>query len=124
MTDETLQDVINDVDEFKKKSIEQVRENIDYEIATYKQDIPKELNTSEFDLTVQKEVDAKLAKFNDDMDIKPTALYYSLKTEAELNEDITEQELTMSAYDFLEKHTNNKILKKILKELKKETKNG
>ncbi|MFW7387519.1 hypothetical protein [Vagococcus fluvialis] len=124
MTDETLQDVINDVDAFKKKSIEQVRENIDYEIATYKQDIPKELNTSEFDLTVQKEVDAKLAKFNDDMDIKPTALYYSLKTEAELNEDITEQELTMSAYDFLEKHTNNKILKKILKELKKETKNG
>lgn len=124
MTDETLQDVINDVDAFKKKSIEQVRENIDYEIETYKQDIPKELNTSEFDLTVQKEVDAKLAKFNDDMDIKPTALYYSLKTEAELNEDITEQELTMSAYDFLEKHTNNKILKKILKELKKETKNG
>lgn len=124
MTDETLQDVINDVDAFKKKSIEQVRENIDYEIATYKQDIPKELNTSEFDLTVQKEVDAKLAKFNDDMDIKPTALYYSLKTEAELNEDITEQELTMSAYDFLEKHTNNKILKKILKELKKESKNA
>ena len=58
------------------------------------------------------------------MDIKPTALYYSLKTEAELNEEITEKELTMSAYDFLEKHTNNKILKKILKELKKETKNG
>ena len=124
MTDETLQDVINDVDAFKKKSIEQVRENIDYEIATYKQEIPKELNTSEFDLTVQKEVDTKLAKFNDDMDIKPTALYYSLKTEAELNENITEQELTMSAYDFLEKHTNNKILKKILKELKKESKNG
>lgn len=124
MTDETLQDVINDVDAFKKKSIEQVRENIDYEIATYKQDIPKELNTSEFDLTVQKEVDAKLAKFNDEMDIKPTALYYSLKTEAELNEEITEKELTMSAYDFLEKHTNNKILKKILKELRKETKNG
>lgn len=124
MTDETLQDVINDVDAFKKKSIEQVRENIDYEIATYKQEIPKELNTSEFDLTVQKEVDTKLAKFNDDMDIKPTALYYSLKTEAELNEDITEQELTMSAYDFLEKHTNNKILKKILKELKKESKNA
>ncbi|MFW7361950.1 hypothetical protein DFR54_11819 [Vagococcus fluvialis] len=124
MTDETLQDVINDVDAFKKKSIEQVRKNIDYEIETYKQDIPKELNTSEFDLTVQKEVDAKLAKFNDEMDIKPTALYYSLKTEAELNEEITEKELTMSAYDFLEKHTNNKILKKILKELKKETKNG
>lgn len=124
MTDETLQDVINDVDAFKKKSIEQVRENIDYEIATYKQDIPKELNTSEFDLRIQEEVDTKLAKFNDEMDIKPTALYYSLKTEAELNEEITEKELTMSAYDFLEKHTNNKILKKILKELKKETKNG
>lgn len=124
MTDETLQDVINDVDAFKKKSIEQVRENIDYEIATYKQDIPKELNTSEFDLRIQEEVDTKLAKFNDEMDIKPTALYYSLKTEAELNEEITEKELTMSAYDFLEKHTNNKILKKILKELRKETKNG
>lgn len=124
MTDETLQDVINDVDAFKKKSIEQVRENIDYEIETYKQDIPKELNTSEFDLRIQEEVDTKLAKFNDEMDIKPTALYYSLKTEAELNEEITEKELTMSAYDFLEKHTNNKILKKILKELKKETKNG
>jgi len=67
MTDETLQDVINDVDAFKKKSIEQVRENIDYEIETYKQDIPKELNTSEFDLRIQEEVDTKLAKFNDEM---------------------------------------------------------
>ncbi|EAE7186015.1 TPA_asm: hypothetical protein GYT64_15775, partial [Listeria monocytogenes] len=66
MTDETLQDVINDVDAFKKKSIEQVRENIDYEIETYKQDIPKELNTSEFDLRIQEEVDTKLAKFNDE----------------------------------------------------------
>ena len=28
MTDETLQDVINDVDAFKKKSIEQVREKM------------------------------------------------------------------------------------------------
>lgn len=65
MTDETLQDVINDVDAFKKKSIEQVRENIDYEIETYKQDIPKELNTSEFDLRIQEEVDTKgsVAKF-------------------------------------------------------------
>lgn len=100
MTDETLQDVINDVDAFKKKSIEQVRENIDYEIETYKQDIPKELNTSEFDLRIQEEVDTKLAKFNDEMDIKPTALYYSLKTEAELNEEITEKELTVLLQSF------------------------
>lgn len=124
MSDETLQDVINDIDSFKQESVEQVRQNINHEVAMYKQEIPKELDTSEFDLKIQEEVDQKLAKFNEDMDIKPTALYYSLKTEVELNDEITEQELTISAYDFLEKHTSNKLLKKILKELKKETKNA
>lgn len=124
MADETLKDVIHDIEVFKEKNVEQVRLNINNEISTLKKDIPQELNTDEFDLKIQKEIDTKLAKFHDDLDIKPKALYYSLKADMELNENITEKELTLSAYNFLEKHTNNKVLKKILKELKKENKNG
>ena len=112
MADETLKDVIHDIEVFKEKNVEQVRLNINNEISTLKKDIPPELNTDEFDLKIQKEIDTKLAKFHDDMDIKPKALYYSLKTDIELNENITEKELTLSAYNFLEKHTKNKVLKK------------
>lgn len=64
----------------------------------------------------------KVEEFKNKMDIKPKDLYYSLKTEAELNEDISDKELMYKAYEFLEKHAKTQFSKKILKELKKEVK--
>ena len=55
MADETLKDVIHDIEVFKEKNVEQVRLNINNEISTLKKDIPQELNTDEFDLKIQKE---------------------------------------------------------------------
>ena len=57
MADETLKDVIHDIEVFKEKNVEQVRLNINNEISTLKKDIPQELNTDEFDLKIQKEID-------------------------------------------------------------------
>ena len=51
--------------------------------------------------------------------MKPKALYHALKVEAELNPEIEKDDLKQSAYDFLEKTTKNKYLKKIIRELKK-----
>ena len=45
MADETLKDVIHDIEVFKEKNVEQVRLNINNEISTLKKDIPQELNT-------------------------------------------------------------------------------
>ncbi|SOB47044.1 conserved hypothetical protein [Lactococcus piscium] len=67
-------------------------------------------------------VDKKILEFNNNIDLKPKALYYALKSELELDEQISEKKLTISAYDYLEKNTKNKFLKKILKELIKESK--
>lgn len=124
MADETLEDIIYEVDVFKKENINQARHSIEKKVNAYKKDIPKEADSSELDLKIQQNIDSELIKFNKDMEINPTALYYSLKSEAELNETITKKELTLSAYDFLERNTKSKLFKKILKELKKETKNG
>ena len=46
--------------------------------------------------------------------MKPKALYHALKVEAELNPEIEKDDLKQSAYDFLEKTTKNKYLKKII----------
>ncbi|WP_167738347.1 MULTISPECIES: hypothetical protein [Carnobacterium] len=53
MADETLKDVIRDIEIFKETNVEQVRLNINNEISTLKKDIPQELNTDEFDLKIQ-----------------------------------------------------------------------
>lgn len=53
VADETLKDVIRDIEIFKETNVEQVRLNINNEISTLKKDIPQELNTDEFDLKIQ-----------------------------------------------------------------------
>ncbi len=124
MTEEyNIDNVVNEIDQFKQENINKLESSINHEIEIFKTNLPEDINKNELESTIQKEVDSKLAEFSNEMDLKPKALYYALKSEAELNDDITEKQLTNSAYDFLERNTQSKFLKKILKELKKESKN-
>ncbi len=124
MTEEyNIDNVVNEIDQFKQENINKLESSINHEIEIFKTNLPEDINKNELESTIQKEVDSKLVEFSNEMDLKPKALYYALKSEAELNDDITEKQLTNSAYDFLERNTQSKFLKKILKELKKESKN-
>lgn len=120
MENEQLENLTNDVKEFKEENSEVLKKKIDNEIISFKKTLPKEILTDDLEANIKIEVNKKMAEFNESIDIKPKAVYYSLKSELELNENATEDELTFLAYDFLEKKTSNKFLKKILKELKKE----
>lgn len=122
MENEKLSTVINNIEEFKADNSAIVKNNINKEISLYRKTIPNEILTEDLDLKIQNEVDKKILEFNNDIDLKPRALYYALKSELELDEHMSEKKLTISAYDYLEKNTKNKFLKKILKELIKENK--
>ena len=117
-----LGNVLARVDEFKDENAVILRDSIQNEISSYKSSLPSDVFLSGFDYQVNQEIDNKISEFKQEIDLKPMALYYNLKSKVELNGSLTEQELTLSAYEFLEKNTKNRLLKKILKDLKKETK--
>ncbi|HCT98084.1 MAG TPA: hypothetical protein DIC28_06175 [Aerococcus urinaeequi] len=114
--------VLARVDEFKDENAVILRDNIQNEISSYKSSLPSDNFLSGLDYQINQEIDNKISEFKQDIDLKPKALYYNLKSKVELSDDITEKELTLSAYEFLEKNTKNRFLKKILKDLKKEAK--
>ena len=114
--------VLARVDEFKDENAVILRDNIQNEISSYKSSLPSDNFLSDIDYQINQEIDNKISEFKQDIDLKPKALYYNLKSKVELNDDITEKELTLSAYEFLEKNTKNRFLKKILRDLKKEAK--
>ncbi len=117
-----LGNVLARVDEFKDENAVILRDNIQNEISSYKSSLPSDNFLSGLDYQINQEIDNKISEFKQDIDLKPKALYYNLKSKVELSDDITEKELTLSAYEFLEKNTKNRFLKKILKDLKKEAK--
>lgn len=114
--------MVTNMEQFKKENTQILRNNIKNEILIYQKKLPVENISEELELQIENEVSSKLSEFNNNIDLNPTALYYSLKSEAELDGNISEKELIYSAYDFLEKNTKSKFLKKILKELKRENK--
>ncbi|GMR69472.1 hypothetical protein NUITMVRA1_01480 [Aerococcus viridans] len=114
--------VLARVDEFKDENAVILRDNIQNEISSYKSSLPSNIFLNGIDYQINQEIDNKISEFKQEIDLKPKALYYDLKSKVELNDDITEKELTLSAYEFLEKNTKNKFLKKILRDLKKEAK--
>lgn len=120
MESNELDKIVLDVEEFKAEETQVLNNTIINEIANYKQQLPEEILTPDFQHKVDEEVQNKLVEFKNNLDINPRALYHALKVETELNEEISKTELKHSAYDFLEKSTKNKFLKKIIKELKKE----
>ena len=115
-----LGNVLARVDEFKDENSLILRDNIQNEISSYKSSLPSDIFLNGIDYQINQEIDNKISEFKQEIDLKPKALYYNLKSKVELSDDITEKELTLSAYEFLEKNTKNKFLKKILRELKKE----
>lgn len=117
-----IDNVLARVDEFKDENAVILRDNIQNEISSYKSSLPSDNFLSGLDYQINQEIDNKISEFKQDIDLKPKALYYNLKSEVELSDDITEKELTLSAYEFLEKNTKNRFLKKILRDLKKELK--
>ncbi|MCI6735357.1 hypothetical protein ACSHWD_07675 [Aerococcus urinaeequi] len=117
-----IDNVLARVDEFKDENAVILRDNIQNEISSYKSSLPSDNFLSGLDYQINQEIDNKISEFKQDIDLKPKALYYNLKSKVELNDDITEKELTLSAYEFLEKNTKNRFLKKILRDLKKEAK--
>ena len=117
-----IDNVLARVDEFKDENAVILRDNIQNEISSYKSSLPSDNFLSGLDYQTNQEIDNKISEFKQDIDLKPKALYYNLKSKVELSDDITEKELTLSAYEFLEKNTKNRFLKKILKDLKKEAK--
>lgn len=117
-----LGNVIARVDGFKDENADTLRDSIQNEISSYKSTLPSDIFLRDLDYQVNQEIDNKIIEFKEEIDLKPKALYYNLKSKVELNGNLTEQELTLSAYEFLEKNTKNRFLKKILKDLKKETK--
>lgn len=114
--------VLARVDEFKDENAVILRDNIQNEISSYKSSLPSDNFLSDIDYQINQEIDNKISEFKQDIDLKPKALYYNLKSKVELSDDITEKELTLSAYEFLEKNIKNRFLKKILRDLKKEAK--
>ncbi|WP_290491645.1 MULTISPECIES: hypothetical protein [unclassified Aerococcus] len=117
-----LGNVLARVDEFKDENAVILRDNIQNEISSYKSSLPSDIFLNGPDYQINQEIDNKISEFKQEIDLKPKALYYNLKSKVELSDDITEQELTLSAYEFLEKNTKNKFLKKILRDLKREAK--
>ena len=117
-----IDNVLARVDEFKDENAVIIRDNIQNEISSYKSSLPSDNFLSGLDYQINQEIDNKISEFKQDIDLKPKALYYNLKSKVELSDDITEKELTLSAYEFLEKNTKSRFLKKILRDLKKEAK--
>lgn len=122
MENKQLLNVVENMEQFKKENTQILKRNINHEILNYRKTLPVEILSEDLESQIENEVTSKLSEFNNTIDIKPTALYYSLKSELELNENISEKELVYSAYDFLEKTTKSKFIKRILRELKRETK--
>lgn len=121
MENRQLANVVKNVEQFKSENTQILKKNINNEILNYRKNLPVENLSEELELQIENEVSRKLSEFNNSIDLKPAALYYSLKSEVELDKNISEKKLTYYAYNFLEKTTKSKFLKNILKELKRET---
>lgn len=104
------------IDNFKKNNEIVLKNNINLELKKVQDTVPNDIWDKELSKKVEGAVSKKLVELNNSIDINPTALYYSLKSEIALNPENNEKELTLTAYKFLSEKTKNKFLKKILKE--------
>ncbi|MGY3703481.1 hypothetical protein BW731_11675 [Vagococcus martis] len=104
------------IDSFKKSNELAIKKNINQEIKKVQDSVSEDMWDKELTNKIEDEVNVKLTELNNSIDINPTALYYSLKAETALNPDISEKQLTLQAFKFLVSKTNNKFLKKILKD--------
>lgn len=119
MQNDTLEKIVEDVESAKQKEVTHLREVLNHEIVKYKETLPLEINDEDLQNKIDIEVQTRMEEFKKNMDLNPRALYHALKVETELNHDADETHLKRVAYEFLEKNTKNKYLKKIIKDLKR-----
>ncbi|MFS9155525.1 hypothetical protein [Streptococcus infantis] len=119
MKNDSLDLIIREVENQQERELERFELNLSEGITKYKEILPNDLITPQLQEKIDNEVKLQLVEFQKSIDLKPKALYHALKVDAELNPDIEKKELKQSAYEFLEKTTKNKYLKKIIRELKK-----
>lgn len=119
MESESLDLIIREVENQKKEELVRFEANLSERVSQYKEVLPADLITPQLQDKIDNEVKLQLVEFQKSIDLKPKALYHALKVDAELNPDIEKKELKQNAYEFLEKTTKNKYLKKIIRELKK-----
>ena len=119
-------DKLKEIDEAllnaKLEELNKVRDKVKYEMVKYEEKLPDSVDKEIYELQVSEELNRQLEIVNRETDLNSEALYYHLKSQASLNKEITKKELTISALEFLEKSTNNKFMKKLMKELIKENK--
>lgn len=116
---ETLNQLAQLNSDFQSQVSEELKSNAKNEFSLEKLDNMPELS-KDLELEANYEIDQKINLSVQEFDVKPKAIYYNLLTEQELKPDITKKELTISAYEFLIKHSKNKLIKKLAQQLKKE----
>ena len=95
MENESLDLIIKEVENQQEKELVRFESNLFEGINKYKEVLPADLITPQLQEKIDNEVKLQLVEFQKSIDLK------------------------QSAYDFLEKTTKNKYLKKIIRELKK-----
>ena len=95
MENESLDLIIKEVENQQEKELVRFESNLSEGINKYKEVLPADLITPQLQEKIDNEVKLQLVEFQKSIDLK------------------------QSAYDFLEKTTKNKYLKKIIRELKK-----
>lgn len=115
-TEEVLDYSEKQIAEFKRNNAIELKKNINQEIKKVQEAAPRDILDAELSLKVEEEVNLKLRELNESIDLNPTALYHALKAESALDPEVSEEALTVAAYQFLIKKTKNRFLKKILKE--------
>lgn len=124
MENDSLELIVKEIEKEQVEEVNRFEMNLSQGINKYKEILPDDLITPQLQSKIDDEVKLQMIEFQDSIDLKPKALYHALKMEAELNPNIEEVQLKKSAYEFLEKTTKNKYLKKIIRELKKGVQNG
>ena len=119
MKNESLDLIIREVENQQEIELNRLKTSLSKEIDKYVESPSSNLMASLPKERIDEEVKLQLLEVQKSIDLRPKALYYALKTEVELDPNIKKDKLKKCAYEFLEKTTKNKYLKKIIRDLKK-----
>ena len=119
MKNESLDLIIREIETQQEIELNRFKQNLSEGIDKYVESSPSDLMTPLLKNEIDEEVKLQMLEFQKSIDLSPKALYYALKMEVELDPNIEKDKLKQCAYEFLEKTTKNKYLKKIIRELKK-----
>ncbi len=119
---DNLKEINQTLIDAKIREFEKIRDKVKYEMVKYEEKLPENIDRETYEVQLSEELNRQLDLVNKETDLNSEALYYHLKAQASLNKNISKKELTISALEFLEKSTNSKFMKKLMRELIKENK--